>query len=103
MVRHPEVGDVVVFHDQHGQAHNALVTCYFGCWIQEEDGSSHLSEEIGCANLVFCQQDEKYTDEYGRQLDRVTSIAHRAPHLAHGGYWRWPDEEPIPYRAPSAT
>lgn len=99
MLRHPQVGDVAVFHDSEGKAHNALITCYFGCY--GEDGE--LLDQIGCANLVIVSADERRKDECGRQIERFTSIQHASQTNVHGNYWRWSDEKPNEYRAPTSV
>ena len=92
--RHPKVGDVIVFHDDEGKPHNALVTVYWG---------NPTEDYIGCLNLVMVSGDESRKDQYGRQVERVTSIMHKSNMHVHGNYWRWPDEEPNPYQPPSST
>lgn len=100
MSRHPQVGDSVVCHDSKGKAHNALITCYFG---QNVDEDVECKFEIGCANLVWVSSDESRKDDYGRQTERQTSLVHKSSMPAHGNYWRWPDEEPNPYQAPTSV
>jgi len=94
MLKHPKVGDVVVFHDSKGTPINALVTCYFG---------NPEFEQMGCANLVWVSTDENRQDSCGRQTEKNTSIVHKSYNPAHGNYWRWPEEEPNPYMAPSSV
>lgn len=98
-MRHPQVGDVVVYHDSTGKAHNALITCYFGC----VDGEGKLIDVMSCANLVFVSADARRKDECGRQIERVTSIEHGSQKSVHGVYWRWPEEKPNEYRAPTSV
>jgi len=100
MLKHPCVKDVVVFHDSTGTPHTAFVTAYFG--QMSEDGSGYVGEP-GCANLVFVSDNESKHDDYGRQIERETSVAHRSSWYVHGNYWRWPDEDPIPYKPPTSV
>jgi hypothetical protein len=100
MPRHPQVGDAIVYHDENGGAHNAVVTCY---WGQPTLPDGKENEDIGCLNLVFVSGDESRHDQYGRQIERLTSIAHKSTMHVHGFYWRWPDEEPNEYIAPSSV
>jgi len=100
MVKHPQVGDAIVYHDENGGFHNALVTAYWGNPLTE-DGSP--SPYIGCLNLVFVSADTARRDQYGRQIERLTSISHGSTQTTHGFYWRWPDEAPNPYRPPSSV
>lgn len=100
MKKHPCVRDAVVFHDGEGKAHPAFVTAYFG--QMNEDGTEYVGDP-GCANLVFVSDNESRHDDYGRQIERVTSIAHKSSWYVHGNYWRWPDEDPIPYKPPTSV
>ena len=85
--KRPVPGDVVVYHDPKGNPHNAICTCDWG----------------GCINLVVVSDDPDKKDQYGRQIERHTSVADRGPERAHGMYWRWPDEAPVPFKAPLST
>jgi len=82
------VGDSVVFHDERGVARNSLVTAV---WSKE------------CLNLVFISNDKNKSDTHGRQIERESSVVHKCQFYAHGNYWRFADEEPIPYTAPLET
>jgi hypothetical protein len=98
--RHPQVRDHIVYHDENGKAHDALVTAYWGN-PTTEDGAPN--QYIGCLNLVFVSDDAERRDQYGRQIERLTSISHKSTQHTHGFYWRWPDEEPNPYTPPSSV
>lgn len=87
MEKMPKIGDVVIFHDNRGVAHNALVTCVWSATM---------------VNLVIISADETRKDEYGRQIERPTSVGHVSLSSAHGYYFRWPEEEPRPYVEPVA-
>jgi hypothetical protein len=73
------VGDAVVYVDEHGAAHDALVTAYHG-----KEG-----EQAECAvNLVYIGFDPDKRDPYGRQLERASSVSYRREGVtAHGRYW----------------
>lgn len=87
--RKQRAGDVVVFVDSIGKQHNAVVTA----WWSET-----------CCNVVFVSGDESKRDDYGRQLERSTSVMHKSsPGTAHGYYWMWPGDEPNPYNPPLAV
>lgn len=79
------VGSHVVYHDEHGSPRNALVTAVHG---------------PTCINLLVVCSDSTMTDQYGRQIARVSSCSHVSPQQAYGSYWRWEDEEPNPYTPP---
>jgi hypothetical protein len=99
MLHYPNVGDVVVFHDQKGVAHNALVTCYHG----QVDEAGEVCGNVGCVNLIFVSGDESRKDGYGRQTEHESSVPYVVGWNAHGFYWRWQDDKPIPYREPAAS
>lgn len=86
--RKPKVGDIVVYHDEHGRPHNALVVA----------GWSPT-----CCNLVYASSDETKQDAYGRQIERDSSVVHKSVQPAHGKYFRWPDEEPNPVIQPASS
>lgn len=66
-MRELKIGDAVRFFDMHYVEHRALVTQIFG----------PVSEEwMPCINLVWVVKDAGKTDPYGRQLERMTSVAH---------------------------
>jgi len=90
MERKYEVGSPVVYVDPRGVAHDALVTVW---WTGNRPIPEYVSAtgEPGC-NLVFVSDDETRTDQYGRQIDRNTSVVHQSKQPAHGCFWRWPDE-----------
>jgi len=85
--RIPQVGDVVVYHDETAVPHNALVTAVWGA---------------KCINLLFVSQEEARRDQYGRQIERKSSSTHKSAFNVHGNYWRWPEEEPNAYTPPVA-
>jgi hypothetical protein len=84
MDRKLEIGNHVVYVDEHRVRHDALVTIV---WENMNPGG-----EPGC-NLVHVCKDESRDDSYGRQIDRPTSIPHKSGQPAPGIYWTWPDEE----------
>ncbi len=71
-----EVGDVVVFVDPFGKEYRALVTTVFG------------GGERPSVNVVYVSSDEAKTDQYGRQVERSTSVVHEGSQPAHGMYWK---------------
>lgn len=87
MERKLKVGDSVVYVDQYGKPHTALVTIV---WTNIESYQSPTGQP-GC-NLIFVSDDPSKTDQYGTQIERETSVIHMTHQPAHGRYWRWPDE-----------
>lgn len=87
MERQFNVGQHVVYVDQYGKRHDALITIWWSAY------EPYLSEtgQPGC-NLVLVSGEEAKTDSYGRQIERETSVVHRSKQVAHGRYWCWPDE-----------
>lgn len=88
--RSTKVGDPVVWHDENGNPHNALIICVFPA---QESG-------MGLLNIMLPSPDENQEDSYGRQIHRETSCMHKSSSNVHGRYWRYLDEEPNPYVAP---
>lgn len=78
-------GDVVVYHDEVGEAHNALVT---------SGGFEYGDDKITCwINVLWVSDDKAKTDNYGRQIERASSVTHVSKTTAWGRYWRWPEQE----------
>jgi len=90
MDRFPKVGDHVVYHDERGQAHDALLTAV---WGQKE-----TCEGWPCVNLLFASDNASQQDEYGRQIVRKSSCVHGNRQTAHGNYWRFADEKANPVK-----
>lgn len=108
------IGDPVMYTDQYGKPHCALVTAVHGFnsvedrnenhkkqWEQaKEAGQSWATDEwlernlnpnlplmIPSINLVYVEGDVDKTDSYGRQIVRQTSVTHRTNQSAHGRFW----------------
>jgi len=94
---YPRVGDAVIYHDEHGVAHNALMTCIHG-W--ETEGVA-IEDQMPCVNLLYVSGDENRQDNYGRQVERESSCVHKSMSGGvHGRYWRLAHEEANPYTEP---
>lgn len=117
--RRPRVEDVVVFHDTEGVPHNALVKCVFdrqkvvkdaegnpkkdgeGYTVMEDFAPDDMTD-LPLINVVHVSGDKARQDSCGRQTEVPSSVPHADPvNGVHGYYWRFPWEEPVPYRAPS--
>lgn len=87
------IGSHVIFTDEHFKDSNALVTAIWASpnWkeLSKED-----STYIPCINLVIVSYDEAKDDQYGRQIERRTSIVHKTSQPAGGFCWRLPNEDP---------
>lgn len=71
------VGGKVVFVDPVAVAHDALITAIWG--------DPNATPAI---NIVYVSDDEKRTDQYGRQTVHYTSVVHESMQSAHGNFWR---------------
>ncbi len=89
-----KVGDTCKFHDTSGRSLNALVTCVHG---------DDWENCIPCINLTFVSPDKNRQDANGRQTEHASSVGHKSNAGASGYYWRFDDEEPIPYKPPAQT
>jgi len=80
-----QIGDAVIYHDEKSEAHNALVTVWWGpkCW-----------------NLLYISSNENEKDQYGRQIKRESSVTHASISGVHGRYFRFADEQANEYAAP---
>jgi hypothetical protein len=105
MERELKIGEVVVFIDSHRAEHKALVTCIHGDpqgrkvtgGHEAEDGSYVVEyDEPGtdwpCINLLIVSPNEDCQDQYGRQLERHTSVVHQSNSSAQGYCFRFEDE-----------
>jgi len=79
------IGSHVLFTDEHFVEHDALVTAIWGD-----------PEKKPTINLLYVSGDDSKTDQYGRQIERPTSIQHAKDNSAGGYCWRFPDEERPP-------
>lgn len=85
--KQPIAGDVVVYHDEGGRAHNALCTTDWG----------------GCINVLHLSGNDTEKDQYGRQSKHVCSVSHVSDSAVHGRNWRWPDEKANEYKEPVSS
>jgi len=88
MERTLDIGDGVKVIDQHGVPHDALVSQHWG------EGRRTLKEgdRMPTVNVAFFSIDPSKTDQYGRQLERESSVPHKSNTDAPGRYWFFPDE-----------
>jgi hypothetical protein len=63
--------------DEVGVLHNGLVTADWGTPGQPST----------CTNVLFLSADEAARDQYGRQVERLSSCSHRDSTTAPGRYW----------------
>lgn len=77
-----KIGDTVTFIDAYGGEHQALVTVVFSSGHSGDDGPNPS------VNLVYVSTDESKNDQYGRQIERSTSVVHESNQYAHGNKWK---------------
>jgi hypothetical protein len=82
-------GQEILYGDHTGVEHDALCTAVWG-WKQDEVGFATFGEDDSppCVNVVYVSKDESKTDDYGRQIERDTSVPHRSAQPAHGNWWK---------------
>ena len=120
--RELKIGGVVIFIDSHRAEHNALVTAIHGDSLgrlimprrkpkenpgpgediydyeTDEEGAiindyGEAGEDWPCVNLLIVSATPECQDQYGRQLERHSSICHMVKNSAHGFCFRFPDEK----------
>jgi len=72
-----EVGKFITYVDSVGRERDALVTAVWG-----------NPEHNPAINVVVINNDENQRDDYGRKLERFTSVVHQSNQSAHGFYWK---------------
>lgn len=73
----PKVGEVITVTDEMGVEHDALVVVYFGG-----------TQPDMALNCVYVSGDETKSDNYGRQLERLSSVSRQREGVtAHGRFW----------------
>ena len=83
-----KIGDGVTFYNEFGKPRQALVTAVHGEVVYSGNGDLI---QVPCVNLVFVSDDEARHDNYGRQIERTSSVVHKSSQPAHGMYWDWPE------------
>lgn len=76
-ITHEAAGTAVVYVDEVGVSHDALITTVHG---------SELG--VNAINLVYVSGDASQHDPYGRQIARASSVSAEGPHTAHGRFYR---------------
>lgn len=82
------IGDHIIYVDRVGRQQNALVTAV---WGQYEDGR-FVDDRGPTINLLFISLNEAKRDDFGRQMERETSVAHKTNSTAPGFFWALPGE-----------
>ena len=84
MHRQLQVGDHVIFIDPLRRQHSALLTEVWGTWDHPDNPPA--------VNLLYVVADEDRKDQYGRQIERESSVVHRKMNSAEANCWVLPDE-----------
>jgi len=66
--RFVKIGDHVTFTDTHRKQHSALVT---EVW---DSGVEQRRDSLPAINLLYVVKDETRMDQYGRQIERESSV-----------------------------
>lgn len=74
-----QIGDHIMYVDEHGDTFDGLVTQVWG--------KEHYEGDPPAINLVMVEGDPDKQDPYGRQIRRPTSIPHKSHQSAPGVYW----------------
>jgi hypothetical protein len=105
-----KAGDAVLFFDEYGKEHDALVTAVHGWFLSgqnlwgeftqeqhdkwlEEYGPNSRPPQVGfkvpapSINVVFITDDATKHDPYGNQVERRSSVTHKSNQPAFGMYW----------------
>lgn len=91
-MREVKLGDSIVFIDSLRRSIPALVQAVHG--TPYEWGGKMCQP---CINLIHLSQDENKIDQYGRQIEHVTSLSHFATFgdQVVGMCWHFPEEEVV--------
>lgn len=100
------VGSHVVYVDEKGRSHDALVTAVHGPQTEQQIRDTyqktvdagytpHYSADVMVAawavpsiNVVYISDDESKRDPYGQQMERASSVSHESGTTAHGRFYR---------------
>lgn len=82
MSDHVHIGGHVIYIDTTGKERPALITNVFG-----------PADQRPAVNVVFVNDDENQTDNYGRKTERASSVVHQSWQYAFGNKWRHVNEK----------
>lgn len=74
-----KVGDAVVFTDPDGIEHGALLANVF-------DNGGEVADPT--VNVVYVSGDSSKSDNYGRQIERASSVVHHSRSTVLGYTWK---------------
>jgi hypothetical protein len=95
-LQNPVVGQAVIYVDEVGVEHNALLTAvhgiatYTSVWSEDLKGFDPNTKKTiyPCVNLLYVTKEDAKIDPYGRQISRASSVSHKDSYAAHGRYWK---------------
>lgn len=109
-MRELKIGQAVTFVDENRRERTALVTCIHGNVLGgnvSQDGKLIPGTEgtyWPCVNLLTVAKNTDCQDQYGRQIERGSSVVHQRQSSAQGFCYRFLDEELQPeLRQPSVS
>lgn len=86
MERIVKEGDHVIFTDTHRRQHSALVT---EVW---DSGAEQRMDSLPALNLLYVVSDDTRMDQYGRQIERESSVVHRKMNSAEANCYQLTSE-----------
>lgn len=95
-LRQPKIGDHVIFFDQFGMPHDALLTAVWGdvgvrkYTVNEQPVVEDFYPSV---NVLLISPDERREDSYGRQIERQTSVVHSNDQSAWGNFYCFPEQK----------
>lgn len=95
-LKQPKIGDHVIFFDQFGMPHDALLTAVWGeSSVREytQDGKTVKEDYYPSVNVLLISPDERREDSYGRQVERQTSVVHSNDQCAWGNFYCFPEQK----------
>jgi hypothetical protein len=76
-----KIGEAVTFTDSTGVDHDAVITNVF-------DNGDEAKYPTPAVNVCYVSSDRSKEDNYGRQMERATSVVHRLSSTVHGNTWK---------------
>ena len=80
------VGDHIIFTDTRRKQHSGLVT------EVHDSGVEQRRDSLPAVNVLYVVDDETRMDQYGRQIERESSVVHRTMNSAEANCYHLSDE-----------
>ena len=91
--RQYRLGEHVIYFDEFGRPHDALLTAVHGERTEVDYEGAIRKIEEPCVNLLFLSPDKARKDTYGRQIERRSSCMHTTYNSAWGNSFCLPKEK----------